>query len=94
MSSVKFLKKSKYRENSNSPSTISYCMVHRSGSFTAPGNNCTVAKCSYFLCSHRLSGPVQIVFQAPSGHNDQVTSDNYACLSIGLSVKEIHRRLS
>jgi hypothetical protein len=52
------------------------------------------AKGSYFVYSHRLSGLVQIVFQAPSGHNEQVTTDNYACLSIGLSAKEIHRRLS
>jgi hypothetical protein len=32
--------------------------------------------------------------QTPSGHNDQVTTDNYARLSIGLSAKWIHRRPS
>ena len=69
-------------------------MVHRSGSFTTPGNSCMVVKRSYFLCFHGLSGLVQIVFQAPSGHNNQVTTDNYACLSIGLSAEEIHRQLS
>lgn len=69
-------------------------MAHRSGLFTTPGKTYLFPKNSYFVCSHGLSGLVQIVSQAPSGHNDQVPSDNYACLSIGLSAKEIHRRLS
>lgn len=69
-------------------------MAHSSGSFTTPGKTYLFPKNSYFICSHGLSGLVQIVFQAPPGHNDQVPSDNYACLSIGLSAKEIHRRLS
>lgn len=88
------LKKKIQNKERNSPSTISYCTAPRSGPFTPPRNSYMFPKCSHFACSHGLSGLVQIVFQAPSSHNDQVTSDNYACLSIGLSAKEIHRRLS
>lgn len=80
--------------NSIASPTVNHSMAPRPGSSTAPGNNYVLVKCSYFICSQGLSGPGQIVFQAPSGHNDQVTTDNYARLSIGLSAKEIHRRPS
>lgn len=88
------LKKIQIKENPNSSSTISYCMACRSGSLTSPRNCQMFTKFFYFICFHRFSGLVQIVFQASSGHNDQFTTDNYACLSIGLTAKEIHRQSS
>lgn len=65
-------------------------MVLGTGSFIAFGNSFLLPQCFYFVCSHGFSGLVKIVFQAPFGHNDQVSAD-YARLSIGLSAQEIHR---